>query len=815
MKIDLHVHSKYSKRPPVWILKKIGSPESFTEPSDIYRIARERGMDAVTITDHNRIDGALEIVHLPGTFVSEEVTTYFPEDGCKLHVLALNITEKQHADIQKVRENVFELVDYLTAEQVVHVLAHPLYRVNGRLTAAHFEKLLLLFRHFELNGARSSESNDCLRTILQRLTPDMITRLADRHGIAPKHEKPWEKVLTGGSDDHSSLHIAGTHTDIAAVGSTAAALMEGLRRGRTKVVSDPADPVTMAHNFYSIAYQFYRDKFDLDRYAKKDVLIHFLDRTLRNQPEEARDDLRSRLYFFFNHRKMKRSVADMSASLFDLLRRETYKLLTANPDLMQLARGSDADDRKPEKRWFDFVNQVVNRAFSHFGNRLMDHLSGANVFNIFNSLGSAGGLYTLMAPCFVSYSLFAEDRRFSDSMSDHFSLNPPGSGRQPVRVAHFTDTFYDVNGVALTLQQQVQSALRNHKQLEVITCDTGAHETLPGIRNFKPVGVYELPEYPELQVFYPPLLDMLDYCYTNKFTRIHSATPGPIGLAALAIARILRLPVYGTYHTALPQYARALTGESIIEDLTWRYMRWYYEQMDVIYAPSESTRDELVEKGIRADKVQVYPRGIDIEKFHPARGNGLIKKTWKIPEKALKLLYVGRISREKNMHVLAEAFRQLAVTFSDVHLVMVGDGPYLENMKQALAGTPCTFTGYLEGDTLSAVYAACDLFVFPSTTDTFGNVILEAQASGLPVIVTDEGGPHENMLSGRTGLVVPGNSVQGLVDGLRHLAAQPQTLARMKTAARQYMEDRSFDAAFIQSWEMYRQPVAAQVARAS
>ena len=142
-KVDLHVHSKHSTRPSQWILQKIGCPESFTEPIDLYNAARSKGMDLVTITDHNTIEGCLEIAHLPGTFISEEITTYFPKDKCKLHVLAYNITEKQHDDIQAVRESVYDLTTYLRTEGIVHVLAHPLYAVNDRLTPEHFEQALL------------------------------------------------------------------------------------------------------------------------------------------------------------------------------------------------------------------------------------------------------------------------------------------------------------------------------------------------------------------------------------------------------------------------------------------------------------------------------------------------------------------------------------------------------------------------------------------------------------------------------------------------------------------------------------------------
>lgn len=195
-------------------IEKIGCPESFTEPLAVYQKAKARGMTHVTITDHNRIDGALEIAHLPDTFVSEEITTYFPEDSCKLHVLALDITEAQHEDIQRLRQNLFDLVAYLREQEITHVLAHPLYGVNDRLTVEHFEQTLVLFNHFEMNGARNDAANDCLEKVVRQLTPECLSRLADRYGIDPHGDTPWKKCLTGGSDDHSSLNIARTYTDI-------------------------------------------------------------------------------------------------------------------------------------------------------------------------------------------------------------------------------------------------------------------------------------------------------------------------------------------------------------------------------------------------------------------------------------------------------------------------------------------------------------------------------------------------------------------------------------------------------------------------
>ncbi len=178
MRLDLHVHSKFSRRPSYWFLRKLNCPESWTEPLQLYRIARKMGMSLVTITDHNTIAGALEIAHLPDTFISEEVTTYFPEDKCEVHVLTLNINENQHRDIRKIRKNLFELVDYLNQEQITYVLAHPLFSINERLTLKHFEQLLLLFKNFELNGSRDEQQNRCLQHILSHLEPEDICRLS-------------------------------------------------------------------------------------------------------------------------------------------------------------------------------------------------------------------------------------------------------------------------------------------------------------------------------------------------------------------------------------------------------------------------------------------------------------------------------------------------------------------------------------------------------------------------------------------------------------------------------------------------------------
>jgi len=297
---------------------------------------------------------------------------------------------------------------------------------------------------------------------------------------------------------------------------------------------------------------------------------------------------------------------------------------------------------------------------------------------------------------------------------------------------------------------------------------------------------------------------MLEYTLEADAKLVLSATPGPVGLAALAISRILQIPIHGTYHTAFPQYVASLTGDSGLEDLTRKYMAWYYKQMDVVYAPSQAIADELATFGVERGAIRVYPRGVDTGRFDPAKRNGFYKE-WPGMD-AFKLIYVGRISREKDLDILAAAFRKALQRLNgpEVRLVIVGDGPYREEMERDLDGLPALFTGVLHGESLAEAYASADLFVFPSTTDTFGNVVLEAQASGLPVIVSDKGGPMENIHPGRTGLVVRGRDADDLARAMLELCADPARAKRMGEDARAFAEERSFGSAFLATWELYR-----------
>ena len=172
MRADLHLHSRYSDRPAEWLFRRFDFPDSYSDPRTLLAQLRAAGMDAFTLTDHNRIDGCLEIAEEPGVFLSEEVTTYFPEDRCKVHLLVWGLSEAQHREIATLRESIYELQAFLARQGLAHAVAHPFYSLNQKLDAPHVEQLILLFKHFEgRNGLRDDLLNQVTVEVFQRLTP--------------------------------------------------------------------------------------------------------------------------------------------------------------------------------------------------------------------------------------------------------------------------------------------------------------------------------------------------------------------------------------------------------------------------------------------------------------------------------------------------------------------------------------------------------------------------------------------------------------------------------------------------------------------
>jgi glycosyltransferase involved in cell wall biosynthesis len=310
------------------------------------------------------------------------------------------------------------------------------------------------------------------------------------------------------------------------------------------------------------------------------------------------------------------------------------------------------------------------------------------------------------------------------------------------------------------------------------------------------VGEFEIPEYELQKLSFPPFLDMLDYIQRERFTELIISTPGPIGLCALGAAKLLGLRVSGIYHTDFPQYARFLSDDAFMETMVWNYMQWFYGQCDLLYVNSEFYRRCWIDRGIMPEKLRLFPRGLDTELFNPARRDPGFWPTR--GAKGTVMLYVGRVSKEKDLNFLAEimpALRQKAGHFT---LAIVGEGPYRKELEMLLP--EAIFTGILTGRELGVAYASADLFVFPSTTDTYGNVVVEAMAAGLPVAVSDVGGPRELVKSAQMGRVLPARDAQAWVEGLAAMVAQPVPPEERQLIARQAGSELRWENAFARFW---------------
>src|SRR5438874_212194 len=232
-RIDLHCHSDASNKAAEVVLNAIACPECYSDPLEVHAQAKRRGMDFVTITDHDTIDGVLSLQsQRDEVLIGEEVTCWFPEDQCKLHLLVFGIDPHHHEELRRRRENIYEVAEYVEAQRIAHAVAHPIYRQNDKLERWHVERLILLFKGFEcLNGAHSPLHREAFEPMLDRLTSDQIRRLSETHGLAPRWPEPHVKARTGGSDDHGLLNVGRTWTEFPAQVRSIGQLLDCLRSG--------------------------------------------------------------------------------------------------------------------------------------------------------------------------------------------------------------------------------------------------------------------------------------------------------------------------------------------------------------------------------------------------------------------------------------------------------------------------------------------------------------------------------------------------------------------------------------------------------
>jgi glycosyltransferase involved in cell wall biosynthesis len=347
--------------------------------------------------------------------------------------------------------------------------------------------------------------------------------------------------------------------------------------------------------------------------------------------------------------------------------------------------------------------------------------------------------------------------------------------REPARVALVADGLGAVHGVTSTLAQIRERGVPGF-EVEVIGTDASVD------RRLSAVAEAPIPFYPGLTIGVPSLLAVVDALAGGGYDLVHVCSPGPAGVAALLTGRALGLAVAGSYHTELAAYTALRSGDALLTAGMRAALSTFYGQCDVVLSPSDAADARLRELGIA--RIGRWDRGVDLERFNPARrrsGDG-----------RMSVFYAGRLTREKGADLLADSFLAAHARDPRLHLVLAGGGPE-EDALRARLGRSATFLGWLAGDELAAAYASADIFLFCSQTDTFGQVVLEAQASGLPVVAVAAGGPTELVADGRSGVLCRPRAGD-LADALVSLAGSRAARERLARGGLAAVAGRSWEA---------------------
>jgi glycosyltransferase involved in cell wall biosynthesis len=279
--------------------------------------------------------------------------------------------------------------------------------------------------------------------------------------------------------------------------------------------------------------------------------------------------------------------------------------------------------------------------------------------------------------------------------------------------------------------------------------------------------------------------------------------PGPTWIAAALTARILELPLAGSYHTELAAYAGLRSGDRALELGVREALGAFYEACDVVLSPSAASDARLVELGVAAEQLGRWDRGVDVARFSPARRDCA---RFGGPPDRVFVLYAGRLTLEKGVDLLADSFLAARARDPRLHLVLAGGGPEESRLRDRLADA-ATFLGWLDGDELAIAYASADMLLFCSQTDTFGQVLLEAQASGLPVVAVAAGGPIELIDSGRSGLLCPPDA-EAIGAAVADLAGSPDARRRLAAGGVAAVRERTWDAALGRLGDGWRRALA-------
>ena len=360
------------------------------------------------------------------------------------------------------------------------------------------------------------------------------------------------------------------------------------------------------------------------------------------------------------------------------------------------------------------------------------------------------------------------------------------TGRKTLRIAVVTETYPpEINGVSMTISRMVAGLQQRQHQIQLIRPRQNRHDNAASEPNFEEVlqrGV-SIPRYDSLKMGLPAKQALLRLWSLKRPDIVHLVTEGPLGWSALSAAVKLKIPCSSDFHTNFHSYSKHY-GIGWLKRPIVAYLRKFHNRTQSTLVPTASMRDDLEQHGYR--NLRVVSRGVDTRLFHPGRRSAALRQQWGVGPQQPVAMYVGRLAPEKNLPVVLQAFSAMQSVCPEARLVLVGDGPARASLQ---AGNPALiFAGMRVGVDLAMYYASGDIFLFPSTTETFGNVTVEAMASGLAVVAYDYAAAAEHIQHGKNGLLAAFDNPREFASLATNLINARERIAQMGRRARETAE---------------------------
>lgn len=532
-RIDLHVHTHHSRTAGNWILDQININECYTEPMEVYTIAKSRGMDFVTITDHDVISGALEIAHLPDVFISEEISAFFPHDKAKVHILAYNISEAQHAEIQKLRFNIYDLAPYLNQQNIVHALAHPYFKMGPALTMDHLEQMLLMFEIFEIkNGGKYVYPENLFEQICNHLTAEKIWELADKHNRQPVGERPWLKSFIGGSDDHGGIMITSPHT-LVEKSNTVDELLANIKAGKTRAEGAGGSPLAVAHGALAVGYKFLKTKkksFDLFNNQLAWLLFD-------NIFEETRHHNLLSLGLAYAGDKAKKMFSLTKRKRSKTVQKEIARRIKKDKNLQDFLYGRAPFDHENSIRFFNVANTIVNE---HLTAIFSDAKKYNSPMRLLKNAAMLKNLLPLTVPYLVGFKTETADRSLMRESAEQLL---PKDKLAPRRIGIFSDN----TPARIVERDEINDLLFDefqHNYTPVYFTVDEKNSQQDQFFTYKPL--VELKETPRYGL--PPILQIAYDFFHQACDVVFVDTLGPMGILGVLLGKLLQIPIISTYH---------------------------------------------------------------------------------------------------------------------------------------------------------------------------------------------------------------------------------------------------------------------------